>query len=120
MAKKYIEKGGILADMRLRLIHMAERPAPPEDEDYARGVRAGFELGINWVSSCEPAANVREDVRGEWKHLGGDEWCCPACGHVISTEGSWEHPHERGAFCCENCGKNLRGAEDGGDYDGKD
>lgn len=45
----------------------------------------------------------------EWEHLGGDEWCCPKCGHVIFTEGSWEHPLERGCFFCEHCGADLRG-----------
>ena len=54
------------------------------------------------------SADVRENVHGEWKHLGGDEWCCPSCGHVIHTEGSWEHPHERGALFCENCGADMR------------
>ena len=49
---------------------------------------------------------------GEWKHLNGDEWCCPNCGHVVFTEGSWEHPLERGMYFCENCGANLRKTDD--------
>ena len=32
-----------------------------------------------------PAADVAQVVRGRWEHLGGDEWCCSACGFVIST-----------------------------------
>lgn len=55
-----------------------------------------------------PAADVRKNVQGEWKHLGGDEWACSECGYVISTEGSWEHPHECGALFCENCGADVR------------
>lgn len=50
--------------------------------------------------------------QGEWKHLKGDEWLCPECGHVIWTEGSWEHPLERGKFYCENCGARMKGADD--------
>lgn len=52
-----------------------------------------------------------EPKRGEWKHLGGDEWLCPECGHVIWTEGSWEHPLERGKFYCENCGARMKGED---------
>ena len=54
-----------------------------------------------------------ERKRGKWAHLGGDEWCCSFCGHVIYTEGSWEHPLERGYFYCEHCGAEM------GDNDGE-
>lgn len=47
--------------------------------------------------------------QGEWKHLGGDEWLCSNCGHVVWTEGSWEHPLERGKDYCEHCGADMRG-----------
>lgn len=49
---------------------------------------------------------------GKWAHLGGDEWCCSECGHVITTEGSWEHPLEVGAKHCENCGAKMEVSED--------
>lgn len=48
--------------------------------------------------------------QGEWKHLGGDEWLCSNCGHVVQTEGSWEHPLERGKDYCEHCGARMKGA----------
>lgn len=52
-----------------------------------------------------PAADVAPVRHGKWTHLGGDEWCCDVCGHVISTEGSWENPLlDRGIRFCENCG----------------
>ena len=35
-----------------------------------------------------PAADVAPVVHTRWAHLGGDEWCCPVCGFVITTEGS--------------------------------
>ena len=44
---------------------------------------------------CPPAADVQEVRHGWWEHLGGDEWCCTACGHVITTEGSWERPWQK-------------------------
>ena len=47
--------------------------------------------------------------QGEWKYIGGDEWVCPECGHVITTEGSWENPLSTGAYHCENCGADMRG-----------
>lgn len=55
-----------------------------------------------------PAADVAPVVYGRWAHLGGDEWCCSACGFVITTEGSWEKPTKK---YCEDCGAMM----DGGD-----
>jgi hypothetical protein len=60
-----------------------------------------------------PVADVAPVVHGRWTHLGGDEWCCSACGFVISTEGSWEKPDKK---YCENCGAKM----DGGDNDAAD
>ena len=56
-----------------------------------------------------PAADVAPVVYGRWVHLGGDEWCCSACGFVISTEGSWEKPTKK---YCEDCGAKIDGGED--------
>ena len=50
--------------------------------------------------------------QGEWKHLKGDEWLCSNCGYVVWTEGSWEHPLERGKDYCEHCGVRMKGADD--------
>lgn len=55
-----------------------------------------------------PAANVAPVIYGRWVHLGGDEWCCSACGFVITTEGSWDKPTKK---YCEDCGAKM----DGGD-----
>ncbi len=52
-------------------------------------------------------------VRALWAHLGGDEWCCSACGFVITTEGSWDKPIKK---YCEDCGAKM----DGGDNDEAD
>lgn len=59
--------------------------------------------------SDAPAADVAPVVYGRWVHLGGDEWCCSACGFVISTEGSWDKPDKK---YCENCGAKMDGGVD--------
>lgn len=51
-----------------------------------------------------PAADVAPVVHGRWTHLGGDEWCCPVCGFVITTEGSWDKPTKK---YCEDCGAKM-------------
>lgn len=53
-----------------------------------------------------PAADVAPVVHGVWAHLGGDEWCCSACGFVITTEGSWDKPTKK---YCEECGAKMDG-----------
>ena len=60
-----------------------------------------------------PAADVATVVHTRWAHLGGDEWCCPVCGFVITTEGSWDKPTKK---YCEDCGAKMDGErKDGGD-----
>lgn len=53
-----------------------------------------------------PAADVAPVVYTRWAHLGGDEWCCPVCGFVITTEGSWDKPTKK---YCEDCGAKMDG-----------
>lgn len=55
-----------------------------------------------------PAADVAPVVRTRWAHLGGDEWCYPVCGFVITTEGSWDKPTKK---YCEDCGAKMDGKE---------
>lgn len=55
-----------------------------------------------------PAADVAPVVHGRWEHLGGDEWCCSACGFVITTEGSWDKPAKK---YCEDCGTKMNGGD---------
>ena len=56
-----------------------------------------------------PTADVAPVVHGRWEHLGGDEWCCSACGFVITTEGSWDKPTKK---YCEDCGAKMDGGAD--------
>ena len=53
-----------------------------------------------------PAADVAPVVHSRWAHFGGDEWGCPVCGFVITTEGSWYKPTKK---YCENCGTKMDG-----------
>lgn len=57
---------------------------------------------------CFQPADVAPVVRGRWAHLGGDEWCCSACGFVITTEGSWDKPTKK---YCEDCGAKMAGGD---------
>ena len=76
-------------------------------EDYGDGCDFGFSRGaIKSAINSIPAANVVPVVHGRWAHLGGDEWCCSACGFVITTEGSWDKPTKK---YCEDCGAKMDG-----------
>ena len=65
-----------------------------------------FADGVYSIIEQFPAADVVPVVHGRWTHLGGDEWCCSACGFVITTEGSWDKPTKK---YCENCGAKMGG-----------
>jgi hypothetical protein len=84
------------------------------DNDYELCVSCAHKLR-KWFNGEEklPAADVAPVRRGRWAHLGGDEWCCSACGFVITTEGSWDKPTKK---YCEDCGAKM----DGGDNDAAD
>lgn len=63
-----------------------------------------FMMRVKSMVSKAPTIDVAPVVYGRWIHLGGDEWCCSACGFVISTEGSWEKPTKK---YCEDCGAKM-------------
>lgn len=66
-------------------------------------INEGLGIATNIVD-CMPPADVQEVRHGRWEHLGGDEWCCTACAHIITTEGSWEKPWQK---YCEECGAKM-------------
>lgn len=68
----------------------------------------GIESVLEYVQNL-PAADVAPVVHTRWAHLGGDEWCCPVCGFVITTEGSWDKPTKK---YCEDCGARMDGDSD--------
>lgn len=66
-------------------------------------------IDVNFLDGLKDAKKILNDLlsaerRGRWEHLGGDEWFCTACGHVITTEGSWERPWQK---YCEECGAKM-------------
>ena len=68
-----------------------------------------FSDGVRTIIAGIPAADVAPVVHAHWAHLGGDEWCCSACGFVITTEGSWDKPTKKH---CEDCGARMDGGDD--------
>lgn len=80
--------------------------------EYINREKAKRLLHIEYAYAAEqlldeiPAADVAPVVHGRWTHLGGDEWCCSACGFVITTEGSWDKPTKK---YCEDCGAKMDG-----------
>lgn len=68
----------------------------------------GVESVLEYVEKL-PAADVAPVVRTRWAHLGGDEWCCPVCGFVLTTEGSWDKPIKK---YCEDCGAKMDGGNE--------
>lgn len=84
---------------------------------YPKNINESFRkislLGIIEILTTIPTADVKEVVRGEWVHLGNDEWCCNQCGFVIYTENSLEHPlQDCKKYFCEHCGANMKGEKD--------
>lgn len=93
---EYIERKAALALVR---------PDAPEDEKTAVTIATAKKL-VRSIVRRTPAADVAPVVRGRWAHLGGDEWCCSACGFIITTEGSWDKPTKKH---CEDCGARMGG-----------
>lgn len=71
------------------------------------------ETNDDYVGKCDidnmPTVDAAPVVHTRWAHLGGDEWCCPVCGFVITTEGSWDKPTKK---YCEDCGAKMDGGAD--------
>ena len=63
-------------------------------------------MRVKSMVSTAPTIDTMPVVHGRWEHLRADEWCCSACGFVISTEGSWEKPTKK---YCEDCGAKMDG-----------
>ena len=79
--------------------------------EYINREKAKRLLHIEYAYAAEqlldeiPSDDVAPVVHGRWTHLGGDEWCCSACGFVITTEGSWDKPTKK---YCEDCGAKMQ------------
>ena len=95
MIAEYLDRGSLVARMEYYKEHTAEESG----EHYA------YSVALREIRNA-PAADVAPVVHGKWIHLGGDEWCCSACGFVITTEGSWDKPTKK---YCEDCGTRMDG-----------
>lgn len=96
---EYIEREAALALVQ---------PDDPADEKAAVTIAVVKKL-IRHAVNNTPAADVAPVVHTQWAHIGGDEWCCPVCGFVITTEGSWDKPTKK---YCEDCGAKMDGGAD--------
>ncbi len=89
---EYIDREAFLSGMKVRYC----LPCKGAGKDHN-----GCKCRACWVDDMcgdvidAPAADVAIVRHGEWAHLGGDEWCCSACGFVITTEGSWDKPTKK-------------------------
>lgn len=96
---EYIERGALM-QFPIRRDHYDRKNG---NKHFINGIESVLEYAANL-----PAADVAPVVHGRWAHLGGDEWCCTACGFVITTEGSWDKPTKK---YCEDCGAKMDGGE---------
>lgn len=76
--------------------------------DADETIEANRALAVKNIIDDQPEVATAPEAHGRWEHLDGDEWICTACGHVISTEGSWDFP---AAKYCEECGARMDGGE---------
>lgn len=93
---------GCDSDLKQEAITTIEHIAQYMDEDEL--LHHSRPLALAYLALTEDTSTPM--VHGRWVHLGGDEWCCSACGFVITTEGSWDKPTKK---YCEDCGAKMDG-----------
>lgn len=91
------------ADLKAEAVAVIERIAQYMEKDVL--LHHSRPLALAYLALTEEVDSVPV-VHGRWIHLGGDEWCCSACGFVITTEGSWDKPTKK---YCEDCGAKMDG-----------
>lgn len=96
---EYIEREALEKMLNERLTYLLDKNGP---YDYFTD---GYDEAVSTVEEFL-SADVAPLVHSRWAHLGGDEWCCPVCGFVITTEGSWDKPTKK---YCEDCGAKMDG-----------
>lgn len=102
---KYMKKSDVIAYIRKKA---KEAQSAFDELGGESGIIAeAFEDLANELEAF-PTADVAPVVHSRWAHIGGDEWCCPVCGFVITTEGSWDKPTKK---YCEDYGTKMDGAE---------
>lgn len=81
-----------------------------QGEKHLDSLAEGYTEAAHIIKHISPTVDAVQVVHSQWAHLGGDEWCCSACGFVITTEGSWDKPTKK---YCEDCGARMDGDRDG-------
>lgn len=93
MAKEYIEKEALR-----KIIHEHHYRLADAHNSRDWGM---FTIGIDQAIDECPAANVRENVTGEWIRIGEHEYECSVC-----KDGLW-NPEIKQEKYCFNCGAKM-------------
>lgn len=80
-----------------------------QGEKHLDSLAEGYTEAAHIIKHISQTVDAAPVVHGRWAHLGGDEWCCSACGFVITTDGSWDKPTKK---YCEDCGARMDGDSD--------
>lgn len=68
---------------------------------------------IQLLVTREPAADVAEIKRGEWKDKGNGDWSCTNCNEIFTLNVDMHPIHDCGLKFCPNCGADMRGKKNG-------
>jgi hypothetical protein len=80
-----------------------------QGEKHLDSLAEGYTEAAHIIKHISPTVDAVPVVHSRWAHIGGDEWCCPVCGFIITTEGSWDKPTKK---YCEDCGAKMDGGTD--------
>ena len=107
MAKEYIERDALLADLAKRYCEPCE--AEGKDHNHVRCRACWVDDMMGEIGDAPFAADVVEVVHGRWEYLQDDEWRCSNCHTVFNTGGKWIPMTDN--FCSE-CGADMRERRD--------
>lgn len=80
-----------------------------QGEKHLDSLAEGYTEAAHIIKHISQTVDAVPVVHSRWAHIGGDEWCCPVCGFIITTEGSWDKPTKK---YCEDCGAKMDGGTD--------
>ena len=74
---------------------------------YEQGKVIGWNNAIDYIANFASTADVRENVKGEWKILDKHTVQCPVCNNTLDLSGV--NAGRGDANYCPNCGADMRG-----------